>query len=66
MAHTQLAIEARITSDDLEQAVGANSDKIVALQSGVDSALSDRFRRMQDMVQAQVHSNSPTLPALLL
>lgn len=66
MADTKLAIEARVTSDDLEQAVGANSDKIVALQSGVDSALSDRFRRMQDMVQAQVHSNSPRLPELLL
>lgn len=52
--HAQLAIDARVTSDDLAQAVNANSDKIVAVQSAVDTALSDRFRRMQDMVHAQV------------
>lgn len=52
----QLAIESRVTSDELEQAVGANADKITALQSSVDTALSDRFRRMQDMVHSQVRS----------
>lgn len=50
----QLVIESRVTSDDLQQAVSANTDKIVAVQSSVDSALGDNFRRTQDMVQSQV------------
>ncbi len=50
---TQLAVESRVTSDDLQQAVSATEDKIVAVQSSVDSALSDRFRRMQDVVHEQ-------------
>ena len=49
----QLAIESRVTSDDLQLAVSATDDKIVAVQSSVDSALSDRFRRMQDVVHEQ-------------
>lgn len=44
-----------MTSDDLQQAVSANTDKIVAVQSSVDSALGDNFRRTQDMVQSQVN-----------
>lgn len=56
----QLAIESRVTSDDLQLAVSATDDKIVAVQSAVDSALSDRFRRMQDVVheQARVYRGS--------
>ena len=50
----QLVIESRVTSDDLQQAVSANTDKIVAVQSSVDSALGDNLRRTQDMVQSQV------------
>lgn len=53
-ARYQLVIESRVTSDDLQQAVSANTDKIVAVQSSVDSALGDNFRRTQDMVQSQV------------
>lgn len=49
----QLAIESRVTSDDLQLAVSATDDKIVAVQSSVESALSDRFRRMQDVVHEQ-------------
>lgn len=54
----QLAIESRVTSDELQQAVGANADRITALQSSVDTALNDRFRRVQDMVQAQVNGTA--------
>lgn len=43
-----------MTSDDLQLAVSAADDKIVAVQSSVESALSDRFRRMQDVVHQQV------------
>lgn len=50
----QLAVESRVTSDDLQLAVSATDDKIAAMQSAVDSALSDRFRRMQDVVHEQV------------
>lgn len=64
----QLAIESRVTSDDLQLAVSATDDKIVAVQSAVDSALSDRFRRMQDVVheQARVYRGSGGLENLAL
>ncbi|CBN79691.1 hypothetical protein Esi_0368_0016 [Ectocarpus siliculosus] len=52
----QMAIESRVTSDDLQLAVSAADDKIVAVQSSVESALSDRFRRMQDVVHQQMAS----------
>lgn len=52
----QLAIESRVTSDDLQLAVSAIDDKIVAVQSSVESALSDRFRRMQDVVHEQART----------
>lgn len=43
-----------MTSDELQQAVSSNADKLVALQSSVDTALNDRFRRMQGVVHEQV------------
>lgn len=49
----QLTIESRVTSDDLQLAVSATDDKIVAVKSSVESALSDRFRRMQEVVHEQ-------------
>lgn len=59
-SHDQLVIESRVTSDDLQQAVSANTDKIIAVQSSVDSALGDNFRRVQDMVQSQVSQTYST------
>ncbi|CAM9607803.1 unnamed protein product [Pylaiella littoralis] len=58
-----LAIESRVTSDDLQLAVNATDNKLVAMQSSVDSALSDRFRRMQNVVHEQA---SKTAMASLL
>lgn len=43
-----------MTSDDLDQAVNANVEKVAAMESSLNSAFSDRFRRMQDAVQGQV------------
>eukprot|EP00752_Nemacystus_decipiens_P004826 g4392.t1 len=60
----QLAIDSRVTSDDLQLAVSAIDDKIVAVQSSVDSALSDRFRRMQDVVHEQMASLLSMVQAL--
>jgi len=54
----QLAIEARVTSDDLMLATNANADKIAALQSSIECAISDNFRRVQDMVHSQVSTHS--------
>lgn len=54
----QLAIEARVTSDDLMQATTANADKIAALQSSIECAISDNFRRVQNMVHSQVSTHS--------
>lgn len=70
----QLAIESRVTSDDLQLAVSATDDKIAAVQSSVDSALSDRFRRMQNVVHEQArdcgdcrdNSPHPPLPTPIL
>eukprot|EP00904_Undaria_pinnatifida_P002133 jgi/Undpi1/11920/HiC_scaffold_4.g01619.m1 len=64
MKRLQLVIESRVTSDDLQQAVSANTDKIIAVQSSVDSALGDNFRRVQDMVQSQMDSLLQMVQAL--
>lgn len=58
----QLAIESRVTSDDLQLAVSATDNKLVAMQSSVDSALSDRFRRMQNVVHEQASKTAVTPP----
>lgn len=54
-----MAIASRVTSDELQQATKANTDKIVALESHVESELSDRFRRIQDTVHEQVCITGP-------